>query len=95
MSHAEYDAQRAAHIARLDTLKMAALNAKTAGDHHRVKEISVQIAQIELILRKEFPKRRHDPATLPDYFLIVCKDRLPPEQYAGLIEAAKRLQAAS
>lgn len=88
-----YNEQRAAHIKHLDTLQMALLNAKALGDRAKIKRLGVQIGQVQLILRREFPKRRHDPTTLPDYFLIACKDRLPPEQFAGLIDVAERLQA--
>jgi hypothetical protein len=94
MNPNDYDAQRAAHIAHLDALKRDAQDAKAKDDPVRTKRLNVQISQVELILRHEFPKRRHDPTTLPDYFLIACQKRLPPEQFSGLIEAAKRLQAA-
>lgn len=96
MTAEQYDARRAEHVAHLDTLQMALLNAKALSDKMRIKRLSVQIAQVQLILHKEFPKRRlHDPATLPTHFMDACKARLPPEQFAGLIEAAKRLQLAA
>lgn len=90
------DQQRASLVACLDGLRDELNTAKLQQDPVRVKHISVQIAQVELMLRQRFPKqRKFDSETFPDFFMEVCREMMTKPQYKAIVDEAKRRQLAA